>query len=591
MSTNEKRIWDYLLAKGLSAAGAAGLMGNLYAESGLNPQNLQNTYEKKLGYTDAAYTAAVDSGKYQNFIHDSAGYGLAQWTFWSRKQNLLNFARAAGKSIGDLDMQLDFLFEELSTGYKSVLSTLKTATAVRTASDSVLLNFERPANQGEAVKIKRAGYGQSYYDKYAMPANGGNSMSNSSLVNYTKLSPNHSGARTHAIDRITPHCVVGQCSVETLGNVFAPTSRQASCNYGIGVDGRVLLCVNEGNRSWCTSSNANDQRAVTIECASDTTAPYAFKDVVYQKLITLCVDICKRNGKKKLLWLGDKDKTLNYSPKSDEMILTVHRWFANKSCPGDWMYARMGDLASKVTAQLGGSTTQPSTSTTPSASTEGLDIGTVVNFAGGKHYTSANATSGSAAKAGPAKITAMSANAKHPYHIIHTDATSNVYGWVDADAISVAGGSTAQPSTPSAPAAGLGVGTVVNFAGGKHYTSANAASGSTAKAGPAKITAVSANAKHPYHVIHTDATSNVYGWVDANAISVAGGSADVNYLVRITATDLNIRSGPGTGYARKGFIKPGVYTIVEESTGAGASKWGKLKSGAGWVSLDYCTKM
>lgn len=356
MSTNEKRIWDYLTGKGLSPAGAAGLMGNLYAESGLNPQNLQNTYEKKLGYTDAAYTAAVDSGKYQNFVHDSAGYGLAQWTYWSRKQNLLAFARAAGKSIGDLDMQLDFLFEELSTGYKSVLSTLKTATAVRTASDSVLLNFERPANQGEAVKIKRAGYGQTYYDKYAAPANGGNSMSNSSLVNYTKLSPNHSGKRTHAIDRITPHCVVGQCSVETLGNVFAPTSRQASCNYGIGVDGRVLLCVDEGNRSWCTSSNANDQRAVTIECASDTTAPYAFKDVVYQKLITLCVDICKRNGKKKLLWLGDKDKTLNYSPKGDEMVLTVHRWFANKSCPGNWMYARMGDLAAKVTAQLGGST-------------------------------------------------------------------------------------------------------------------------------------------------------------------------------------------------------------------------------------------
>ena len=594
MSTNEKRIWDYLTGKGLSPAGAAGLMGNLYAESGLNPQNLQNTYEKKLGYTDAAYTAAVDSGKYQNFIHDSAGYGLAQWTYWSRKQNLLAFARAAGKSIGDLDMQLDFLFEELSTGYKSVLSTLKTATAVRTASDSVLLNFERPANQGEAVKIKRAGYGQTYYDKYAAPANGGNSMSNSSLVNYTKLSPNHSGKRTHSIDRITPHCVVGQCSVETLGTIFAPTSKQASCNYGIGVDGRVGMYVEEKNRSWCSSSNENDQRAVTIECASDTYAPYAFKDVVYQKLITLCVDICKRNGKKKLLWLGDKDKTLNYSPKSDEMVLTVHRWFANKSCPGDWMYARMGDLASKVTAQLGGSTAQPSAPSTPSTPAAGLDIGTVVNFAGGKHYTSANAASGSAAKAGPAKITAVSANAKHPYHVIHTDATSNVYGWVDANAISVAGGSAAQPSapsTPSTPAAGLDIGTVVNFAGGKHYTSANAASGSAAKAGPAKITAVSANAKHPYHVIHTDATSNVYGWVDANAISVAGGSADVNYLVRITATDLNIRSGPGTGYARKGFIKPGVYTIVEESTGAGASKWGKLKSGAGWISLDYCTKM
>ena len=180
---------------------------------------------------------------------------------------------------------------------------------------------------------------------------------NSSLVSFTQLSPNHSGQRTHAIDRITPHCVVGQCSVETLGRIFLPTSRQASCNYGIGVDGRVGMYVEEKNRSWCSSSNANDQRAVTIECASDTTAPYAFKDVVYQKLITLCIDICKRNGKKKLLWLGDKDKTLNYSPAADEMVLTVHRWFANKSCPGDWMYARMGDLASKVTAALGGTVT------------------------------------------------------------------------------------------------------------------------------------------------------------------------------------------------------------------------------------------
>ena len=176
---------------------------------------------------------------------------------------------------------------------------------------------------------------------------------NSPLVAYTKLSPNHSGQRTHSIDRITPHCVVGQCSVETLGSIFAPSSRQASSNYGIGVDGRVGMYVEEKNRSWCSSSSANDQRAITIECASDTTEPYAFKDVVYQTLIKLCVDICQRNGKKKLLWLGDKDTTLAYNPKADEMVLTVHRWFANKSCPGSWMYARMGDLSSKVTAALG----------------------------------------------------------------------------------------------------------------------------------------------------------------------------------------------------------------------------------------------
>lgn len=129
------------------------------------------------------------------------------------------------------------------------------------------------------------------------------STSNSSLVSYTKLSPNHSGQRTHSIDRITPHCVVGQLSAESICGCFTSTDRQASCNYGIGYDGRVSLCVEEKNRSWCSSSNANDQRAVTIECASDKSHPYAMNDKVYTSLINLCVDICKRNGKKKLLWL------------------------------------------------------------------------------------------------------------------------------------------------------------------------------------------------------------------------------------------------------------------------------------------------
>ena len=177
-------------------------------------------------------------------------------------------------------------------------------------------------------------------------------MSNSSMVVHTNISPNKSSPRNKAIDRITPHCVVGQCSVETLGNIFAPSSRQASSNYGIGVDGRVGMYVEEKDRSWCSSSSSNDNRAVTIECASDTKAPYAMNDKVYATLIDLCVDICKRNGKSKLLWFGDKDKTLAYEPAADEMIITVHRWFANKSCPGDWLYSRLGDLAAKVTAKL-----------------------------------------------------------------------------------------------------------------------------------------------------------------------------------------------------------------------------------------------
>ena len=358
-------------------------MGNLYAESCLRPNNLQNAYETRLGYTDASYTAAVDNGSYTKFGTDSAGYGLAQWAYHTRKKALLAFAQRKKKSIGDLNMQLEFMYKELSESYKGVLADLKSAKTVLAASNSVLTKYERPANQGATVQSKRAEFGQKYYEKYAgktvssTPQETGKETTNmgytnSSLVSYTKLSPNHSGQRTQAIDRITPHCVVGQCSVETLGNIFAPTSKQASCNYGIGVDGRVGMYVEEKNRSWCSSSAANDQRAITIECASDATEPYAFKDVVYNKLIELCVDICKRNGKNKLLWFGDKTKTLNYTPKSGEMVLTVHRWFANKSCPGDWMYARMGDLATKVTQKLSGGTTDTGKTDTPTSDTTTL---------------------------------------------------------------------------------------------------------------------------------------------------------------------------------------------------------------------------
>lgn len=173
---------------------------------------------------------------------------------------------------------------------------------------------------------------------------------NSPLVSYTKLSPNHSGTRTHAIDTITIHCVVGQCSVETLGNIFAPTSRKASSNYGIGSDGRVGLYVEEKNRSWCSSNAANDHRAVTIEVASDTKAPYAVGDKAYAALIDLVTDICKRNGIKKLIWSTDKNDRVNHVGGCN---MTVHRDYANKSCPGDYLYNRHGAIAAEVNERLG----------------------------------------------------------------------------------------------------------------------------------------------------------------------------------------------------------------------------------------------
>lgn len=310
---------------------------------------------------------------------------------------------------------------------------------------------------------------------------------NSSLVKYTGLSPNHSGQRTHSIDRITPHCVVGQLTAEGICACF-PKGREASCNYAIGRDGKIALCVEEKNRSWCSSSAENDQRAVTIECASDSTAPYAFNTAVYNALIELCVDICKRNGKNKLLWLGDKTKTLNYAPKSGEMVLTVHRWFANKSCPGDWMYSRMGDLATTVTKRLSGVSGGGSTTTTPTEKTL---------YRVRKSWSDAKSQIGAFSVLANAK----SLVDKNPSYKVFDESGKVVYEK----------GSTSTAFKP--------------------------------------------------------------------------------YTVRVTATDLYIRKGAGTNYSANGFIRPGVYTIVAESSGQGATKWGKLKSGAGWISLDYAKKL
>ena len=265
-------------------------------------------------------------------------------------------------------------------------------------------------------------------------------MSNSSLVTYTKISPNRTSPRNHKIDTISIHCFVGQVTAKSGCNAGTFTKYDpdngASCKYVVGHDGSIGLCVEEKDRSWCTSSGSNDHRAVTIETASETKDPYKVTAAAYAALLDLVTDICRRNGAKKLLWFGDKAKTLAYNPKAGEMVMTVHRWFANKACPGNYLYNLHGEIAAEVTKRLGGS----SSTTTPS----------------------------------------------------------------------------------------------------------------------------------------TGASS--------------GAQTAVNYTVKVTATDLNIRSGPGTNYGSKGAIKPGIYTIVAEASGTGASKWGKLKSGAGWISLDYATK-
>ena len=300
-------------------------------------------------------------------------------------------------------------------------------------------------------------------------------MSNSTLVSYTNLSNKHSGLRKEKIDRITPHCVVGQWSAKKIADYFKTIDRDASCNYGIGKDGDVCLVVEENYRSWCSSSNANDQRAVTIECASDTRAPYKMNDKVYNTLVDLCADICRRNGKKKLLWFNDKNKSLNYVPKEDEMVLTVHRWFSNKSCPGDWLFDKLGDLAKKVT--------------------DALDEEKSVLYRVRKSWV---------------------------------DATSQIGAYRVLD-----------------------------------------------------------NAKK--------AADNNYGYMvfDENGNVVYKPNTIDSFHVKVSIPNLNVRTGPGTNYPVTGFYTNiGVFTIVEVKQGKGsASGWGRLKSGVGWIALDYCKKL
>ena len=303
---------------------------------------------------------------------------------------------------------------------------------------------------------------------------------NSKLVNYTRISPNRSVNRNHKIDTVSIHCVVGQCSVETLGSIFASTSKEASSNYGIGYDGRIGMYVEEKDRSWCTSSASNDNRAITIEVASDTYHPYRVKDVAYKSLIKLLVDICKRNGIKKLVWSTNKSERMNHLNGCN---MTVHRDYANKSCPGDYLYNLHGQIAKEVNAQLGSGTS--------------------------------------------------STTKKTLYRVRKT--------WKD-----------------------------VKSQKGAFNDLSNAKKCADENKG---YSVFDENGKAVYTSKTTNTTSS--------------------FKVQISISDLNIRKGPGTNYATTGrFTGKGVFTIVETKQGTGSAKgWGKLKSGAGWIALDYTTKI
>lgn len=442
--TNEEKIWNYLVGKGLSAAGAAGLMGNLYAESALNPKNLQNSYEKKLGYTDATYTTAVDNGSYSNFVHDSAGYGLAQWTFWSRKEGLLAFAQDAGKSIGDLEMQLDYLLKELTEGYKGVLDTLKTASDVQTASDSVLLDFERPADQSTAVKNKRAGYGQNYYKKYAgkasTPGNGGTSMTEQELrqkvvsIAQSYLGCNEAdGSHKKIIDLYNSHKPLARGYAVKYTDAWCSTFASAVAIAAGLTDIIPTECGCEKHIQLFKNLGSWQENDAYVPSPGD----YIFYDWDDNGSgdCTGSADhvgiVEKVSGKTITVIEG------NYSNSVKRRTITVN----GKNIRG---YG-VPKYSSKATSY--GGSTGGSTGTT---TTGGLKVGDVVNFTGSTHYTSANAASGVSCKPGKAKITQIYqlGKSKHPYHLVAVSGGgSTVYGWVNEADISGASGSTSAAKT------------------------------------------------------------------------------------------------------------------------------------------------
>lgn len=416
-------------------------------------------------------------------------------------------------------------------------------------------------------------------------------MSNSNLVSYTRLSPNCSKPRNHSIDKITIHHMAGNLSVETCGAVFAPTSRQASSNYGIGTDGRVGLYVDEGNRSWCSSNAANDNRAVTIEVANDdtTSGQWHISDKALATLIDLCVDICQRNDIARLNFTGDKSGNL-----------TMHKWFASTACPGPYLESKFPYIAEQVNARLSGPVVTDKTAIMGQAVATAEQMQAYIKKVNAKVaqsvldmiplYLSEGEAEGVRGDVAFAQSCLETGNFTFAGSAV-TLGQNNFCG-MGVTSNGVAGNSFTTPQ--------LGIRAQVQHL--KAYASTSTLVNGCidprfkyVTRGSAQFVEWLGQKENPKGLGW--AAGAGYGEKILTILSgILGTAADkptstVPYRVRVSISDLNIRKGPGTNYAKTGkFTGEGVFTIVEESTGQGATLWGRFKSGAGWISLDYTAK-
>ena len=443
-------------------------------------------------------------------------------------------------------------------------------------------------------------------------------MSNSSLVSYTKISPNKTSPRNHVIDTITIHVYVGQASVESMGAWFAETSARCSCNYAIGADGRIALIVDEKDRSWCSSSGSNDHRAITIECASDRTDPYAINDKVYKSLINLCADVCKRNNIKELKWKADK----SLIGQVDKQNMTAHRWFANKSCPGEYVYSRLGQIAKEVNAKLGVSTSKETTKGLQASSLKNLSESEVVAKVG-PLFTEEQKRSGILASVIAAQFilesgygkTDLAQNANNCFGMkkklsgntwegstwdgksIYTKITKECYDgktYVDVKAdfrkYPRVEDSIADHSAYLLGAMNGSAKRYEGLKGCKKYRKAIQIIKDGGYATDPKYVDKICNIISKWNLTQYDLKEN--SGLGTTTTEKKEDAFKV-FQVKVSIPYLNIRKGPGTNYAKTGKMTGiGVFTIIDLKQGEGSSSgWGKLKSGAGWISLDYATKI
>ncbi len=423
-------------------------------------------------------------------------------------------------------------------------------------------------------------------------------FSNSSLINYTKISKNSTNPRNHAIDTISIHTMAGNCTVETCGQIFT-NSNGASSNYGIDSKGRIGLYVEEKNRSWCTSNKANDHRAITIEVASIRSGDYKCSDTAMKALITLCVDICKRNNIKKLVWSDNKDNRINHKYGCN---MTVHRDYAQKSCPGDYLYGKMGYIADEVNKILFGITKENTNSSNIKTSNEQI-MWKMLDNNGLNDYAKAGIMASVFAESGlePRNLQ-NSFEKKLGYNdITYTKAVDN--GKYKDFAKDGAGYGLCQWTYHTRKQA------LLDYAKKKEMSIGNLKMQisfmlremkSDIKLVKALAEVSSIKEASDLILLNYERPADQSDKEKKKRASYAqeffdkykGKSNIDSYKVRITASSLSIRSKPGTNSTILGSIKKNnVFTIIEECNGPGASKWGLLKSKKGWISLDYVEKI